>query len=69
MTPRDGMLVLEVADDGPGFDEAVMDDAGTSLYRLRAKARELGGDLRKFTRFAARDTADPDRADARRPLT
>ena len=50
MTPRDGMLVLEVADDGPGFDEAVMDDAGTSLYRLRAKARELGGDLRKFTR-------------------
>jgi signal transduction histidine kinase len=51
MAPQDDMLVLEVADDGPGFDEAVMDNAGTSLYRLRAKARELGGDLTKSSRL------------------
>jgi hypothetical protein len=50
MASQDDMLVLEVADDGPGFDEAVMDNAGTSLHRLREKARELGGDLRKAAR-------------------
>ena len=47
METRTGMLVLEIADDGPGFDEAVMDDPGTSLHRLRGSARELGGDLRR----------------------
>jgi hypothetical protein len=50
MAPLDDMLLLEVADDGPGFDEAVMDNPGTSLHRLRAKARELGGDLVKAAR-------------------
>lgn len=50
MAPQNGMLVLEVADDGPGFDEAVMDDPGTSLHRLRASARELGGELWKTGR-------------------
>ena len=38
-------LRLEVADDGPGFDAAVLDDPATSLHRLRADARTLGGDL------------------------
>ena len=47
MATQNGMLVLEVTDDGPGFDEAVLDDPGTSLHRLRASARELGGDLRR----------------------
>jgi hypothetical protein len=48
MAADNAMLVLEIADDGPGFDEAVMDDPGISLHRLRASARELGGDLRRF---------------------
>jgi hypothetical protein len=50
MAPLDDMLVLEVADDGPGFDEAIMDNPGTSLHRLREKARELGGDLVRAAR-------------------
>jgi signal transduction histidine kinase len=50
MAPLDDMLLLEVADDGPGFDEAAMDNPGTSLHRLREKARELGGDLVKAAR-------------------
>lgn len=50
MSREDDMLVLEIADDGPGFDEAVMDNEGTSLNRLRASAREFGGDLRRLPR-------------------
>jgi len=40
-------LVLEVEDDGPGFPDVVLDDAATSLHRLRADARAQGGDLRR----------------------
>jgi signal transduction histidine kinase len=50
MSQGDGMLILEIADDGPGFDDAVMENTGTSLYRLRASARELGGDLTRMPR-------------------
>jgi histidine kinase/DNA gyrase B/HSP90-like ATPase len=50
MGQGDGMLILEIADDGPGFDDAVMENTGTSLYRLRASARELGGDLTRMPR-------------------
>jgi signal transduction histidine kinase len=48
LTQQDDMLVLEIADDGPGFDEAIMENTGTSLHRLRASAHELGGDLRRI---------------------
>jgi signal transduction histidine kinase len=50
MTQQDELLVIEIGDDGPGFDESVMDNTGTSLYRLRASARERGGDLRRLPR-------------------
>jgi len=50
MTQQEDNLVLEIADDGPGFDDAVMDNDGTSLHRLRARARELGGDLIRLPR-------------------
>jgi hypothetical protein len=40
-------VVLEVIDDGPGFDDAVLSDPGRSLYRLREAARALHGDLTK----------------------
>jgi signal transduction histidine kinase len=39
-------LHLEVDDDGPGLDPAVLDDPARSLHKLRADARELGGELR-----------------------
>jgi signal transduction histidine kinase len=42
-------VTVEVADNGPGFDPAVLDDPGRSLHRLRADARRLGGDLEHFT--------------------
>jgi hypothetical protein len=41
-----GMAVMTVTDDGPGFPASVLDDDGRSLSRLRATARDLGGDLR-----------------------
>lgn len=40
-----GMLALEIADDGPGLDPAVLTRPGCSLYRLRDAAITLGGDL------------------------
>jgi signal transduction histidine kinase len=40
-------IVLEVIDDGPGFDDEVLDDPGRSLHRLREAARALHGDLTK----------------------
>ncbi|MFI7702607.1 hypothetical protein [Nonomuraea sp. NPDC049480] len=40
-----GVIVLEIADDGPGFDGDVFDDESRSLHRLRCAARDLGGDL------------------------
>jgi hypothetical protein len=51
MSQDDGLLVLEIADDGPGFDDEVMENTGTSLHRLRASARELGGDLNRIPRL------------------
>ncbi len=50
MAQQDDILVVEVDDDGPGFDNAVLDNSGSSLHRLRASARELGGDLRREPR-------------------
>jgi hypothetical protein len=50
LTQAGDLLVLEVDDDGPGFDEAIMENTGTSLHRLRARARELGGDLSRVPR-------------------
>ncbi|MFD0269403.1 sensor histidine kinase [Streptomyces sp. NPDC127106] len=41
---RDG-ISLEVADNGPGLPDGVLDDASRSLNRLRGAARSLGGDL------------------------
>jgi hypothetical protein len=41
-----GMAVMTVTDDGPGFPASVLDDEGRSLSRLRAAARDLGGELR-----------------------
>jgi signal transduction histidine kinase len=38
-------LVLQVLDDGPGFDADMLNDPGRSLGLLRRSARELGGDL------------------------
>lgn len=43
-TPE-GQLVLEILDDGPGFDNRVLDAQGKSLYDLRQSTRKLGGDL------------------------
>jgi hypothetical protein len=40
-----GAVRLEVEDNGPGFSADILDDESRSLYRLRAAARHLGGDL------------------------
>jgi hypothetical protein len=45
-----GRFILSVSDDGPGFDNAVLDDPTRSLYRLRQSARELGGELQRHPR-------------------
>jgi signal transduction histidine kinase len=47
--PRSDELVLEVLDDGPGFEDRVLDDPGKALHRLRQAARELGGDLNRYS--------------------
>lgn len=39
------IVELEVADNGGGFDPAVLDNDATSLHSLRRDARSLGGDL------------------------
>jgi hypothetical protein len=39
------IVELEVADNGDGFDPAVLDNDATSLHSLRHDARWLGGDL------------------------
>jgi signal transduction histidine kinase len=39
------VLRLDVSDNGPGLDPAIIDDAATSLHGLRRDARRLGGDL------------------------
>lgn len=44
---RNSSIELTVTDDGPGFDDRVLDDASTSLNSLRRRARRLGGELRK----------------------
>jgi hypothetical protein len=45
-----GNLVLSISDDGPGFEDAVLDDPSRSLHRLRQRTRELGGDLERHQR-------------------
>jgi hypothetical protein len=42
---------LSVSDDGPGFDDAVLSAPSTSLYRLRQRAHELGGELERRPRL------------------
>jgi hypothetical protein len=49
----DGVIVLTITDDGPGFQPAVLDDPSRSLHRLRRSARDLGGDLRLVARESA----------------
>ena len=44
-TRHDGLLRLQVSDDGPGLPDDVLDDPSTSLFRLRRDARSVGGDL------------------------
>jgi signal transduction histidine kinase len=44
-SPTEGGLALEILDDGPGFDDRVLDTQGKSLHDLRQSARKLGGDL------------------------
>lgn len=39
------MISINIIDNGPGFDPAVLDDEATMLHALRRKAREVGGDL------------------------
>ena len=46
----EGQFVLSISDDGPGFENAVLDDPSRSLHRLRQKARELGGELQRHPR-------------------
>jgi hypothetical protein len=48
--PRNGKLVLEVLDDGPGFEDRILDEPGKALHRLRQAARTLGGDLNRYSR-------------------
>jgi hypothetical protein len=50
MAQQDDILAMEIDDDGPGFDAALMDNPGASLHRLRASARDLGGDLAYLSR-------------------
>lgn len=38
-------LQLEVSDNGPGFNESILEDDNCSVARLRRAARDLGGDL------------------------
>lgn len=45
---RDETVILAVRDFGPGFAETELDVASNNLYRLRAGARQLGGDLVKL---------------------
>lgn len=40
-----GRVILEVIDDGPGFDARLLDEPAVTLHSLRNSARELGGDL------------------------
>lgn len=50
LTSDDGTIALEVVDDGPGMDPAVLTRPGCSLHRLREAATTLGGDLVAETR-------------------
>jgi hypothetical protein len=45
-----GLFILSISDDGPGFEDAVLDDPSKSLYRLRGGAHELGGELQRHSR-------------------
>jgi len=49
-SPAEGQLVLEVFDDGPGFDDSILDAQGKSLNDLRQSARKLGGELTRRSR-------------------
>lgn len=49
-SPRDSELVFEILDDGPGFDDHILDDPDRSLHHLRAAAVDLGGGLTKQSR-------------------
>jgi signal transduction histidine kinase len=44
-SPKDRELVFEILDDGPGFDDHILDDQDRSLHRLRTAAVDLGGSL------------------------
>jgi hypothetical protein len=43
-------FVLEILDDGPGFDDSTLDDPGKTLNHLRQAARDLGGNLARQSR-------------------
>ncbi|MEV8375723.1 hypothetical protein AB0P21_23505 [Kribbella sp. NPDC056861] len=47
------LLVIEVRDNGIGFDPEVIEDARHSLHRLRNRARALDGDLERYDAMAA----------------
>ena len=42
---RDGLALLEIDDDGHGFDEAKVERKGQGLRNLRDRAQSLGGEL------------------------
>ena len=44
-TSEGGDLILNIIDDGPGFDSRVLDDPGKTVSQLRQSARDLRGDL------------------------
>lgn len=45
-TAPDGLAVLEISDDGAGFDPALRTGSGRGLLNLASRARDLGADLR-----------------------
>ncbi len=47
---RTSGFALEILDDGPGFDDRILDDPGRSLHHLRKAAKDLGGDLTRQSR-------------------